>query len=133
MIKIISSLVVSIVCFLFLFCLILSTSAILGEYRPGVCTVWTYNYDVKYIDGCPCFTKNILTFFNELKKTLLVRRNARYGPIQQQRNSSRRKPVFIKKWFDRNILTIKDMLNSNGQLMSFQEFINKYDCNTNFM
>ena len=43
------------------------------------------------------------------------------------------KPVFIKEWFDCNILCIQDLLNSNGQLLSFQEFINKYDCTTNFL
>ena len=43
------------------------------------------------------------------------------------------KPAFIKERFDRNILSIQDLLNSNGQLLSFQEFINKYGCNTNFL
>jgi len=44
-----------------------------------------------------------------------------------------RRPVFIKEWFDSNIFSIRDLLNSNGQLLSFQEFKNKYDCNTNFL
>ena len=43
------------------------------------------------------------------------------------------KRVFIKEWFDRNILTIQDLLNSNGRLLSFQEFINKYDYIRNFL
>ena len=30
-------------------------------------------------------------------------------------------------------MSIQDLLNSNGQLLSFQEFNNKYDCNTNFL
>ena len=30
-------------------------------------------------------------------------------------------------------MSIRDLLNSNGQLLSFQEFNNKYDCNTNFL
>ena len=37
------------------------------------------------------------------------------------------RPVFIKEWFDSNILPIRGLLNSNGQLLSFQEFNNKYD------
>ena len=45
----------------------------------------------------------------------------------------RGRPVFIKEWFDSNILSIQDLLNSNGQLLSFQEFNNKYDWNTNFL
>jgi len=43
------------------------------------------------------------------------------------------RPVFIKEWFDSNILPIRDLLNSDGQLLSFQEFKNKYDCNMNFL
>jgi len=42
-------------------------------------------------------------------------------------------PVFITEWFDSNILSIRDLLNSNGQLLSFQEFNNQCDCNTNFL
>ena len=34
------------------------------------------------------------------------------------------KPVFIKDW---------DLLNSNGQRQFFQEFNNKYECNTKFL
>lgn len=43
------------------------------------------------------------------------------------------KPVFIREWFDSNILSIQDLLNSNGQLLSCQEFNNTYACNTNFV
>ena len=43
------------------------------------------------------------------------------------------RPVFMKEWFDSNILSIRDLLNSNGQLLSIQEFNNKYDCNKNFL
>ena len=38
------------------------------------------------------------------------------------------RPVFIKEWFDSNTLSIRDLMNSNGQLLSFQEFNNKYEC-----
>jgi len=37
------------------------------------------------------------------------------------------RPGFIKDWFDGNILSIRDLLNSDGQLLSFQ------DCNANFV
>ena len=89
--------------------------------------------DVKYIDGLPLFYKNMLTFFDELKNLYS------YDGMQDTVVFNKKeilvggKPVFIKEWFDRNILSIQDLLNSNGQLLSFQEFINKYDCNTNFL
>ena len=91
------------------------------------------NYDVKYIDGLPLFYRNMLTFFDELKNLYS------YDGMQDMVLFNNKeilvggKPVFIKEWFDRNILSIQDLLNSNGQLLSFQEFISKYDCNTNFL
>ncbi len=32
------------------------------------------------------------------------------------------KPIFIREWLN-NILFIQDLLNSNGQFMSYQEFL----------
>ena len=92
------------------------------------------NYDVKYIDsGLPLFYKDILTFFNELKNLYS------YDGMQDMVLFNNKeilvggRPVFIKEWFDNNILSIRDLLNSNGQLLSFHEFHNKYNCNTNFL
>lgn len=63
------------------------------------------------------FYKNILTFFNELKNLysydvimckiwsyLLTYKEIPVGG----------KPVLIKEWFDSNIWSIRDSLNSNG-------------------
>ena len=43
------------------------------------------------------------------------------------------KPIFISEWFNSNILFIQDLLNSNGQFMTYQEFTNKFPCKTNFL
>ena len=43
------------------------------------------------------------------------------------------KPIFIGKWFNNNILFIQDLLNNNGQFMSYQEFKDKFACKTNFL
>ena len=43
------------------------------------------------------------------------------------------KPIFISEWFNNNILSIQDLLNSNGQFISYQEFKNKFACKTNFL
>ena len=42
-------------------------------------------------------------------------------------------PFLLKNGSTVIFLSIRDLLNSNGQLLSFQEFNNKYDCNTNFL
>ena len=91
------------------------------------------NYDVKYIDGLPLFYRNMLTFFDELKNLYSYDGMQDIVLFNNKEILVGGKPVFIKEWFDRNILSIQDLLNSNGQLLSFQEFINKYDCHTNFL
>ena len=91
------------------------------------------NYDVKYIDGLPLFYQNILTFFNELKSLYSCEGIQDMVLFNNKEILVGGKPVFIKEWFDCNILFIQDLLNSKGQLLSFREFINKYDCSTNFL
>ena len=84
------------------------------------------NYDVKYIDsGLPLFYKDILTVFYDGMQDMVLFNNKEILVGGR--------PVFIKEWFDNNILFIRDLLNSNGQLLSFQEFHHKYNCNTNFL
>ena len=43
------------------------------------------------------------------------------------------KPTFISEWLNNNALFTQDLLNSNGQFMSYQEFKNKFACKTNFL
>ena len=43
------------------------------------------------------------------------------------------KPIFISDWLNNNILFIQDLLNSNGQFITYQEFKNKFACKTNFL
>ena len=43
------------------------------------------------------------------------------------------KPTFISEWLNNNNLFIQDLLNSNGQFMTYQEFKNKFACKTNFL
>ena len=88
---------------------------------------------MKYVDGLLLFYEDILTFFTELKNLY------RYDSMQDLVLFNNKeilvggRPVFIKEWFESNILTIRDLLNSNGQLLSFEEFNNKYDCTMNFL
>ena len=42
------------------------------------------------------------------------------------------RPFFLREWFSKGIIYIKDLLTENGQFLSFQEFQRKYDGRTNF-
>ena len=44
------------------------------------------------------------------------------------------KAIFTIEWFKKGILSIQDLLDNTGQLMSYQEFLrNKYSCKSNFL
>ena len=40
---------------------------------------------------------------------------------------------FYRRWYEKNIYFIKDILNEDGTLMSFNQFINKYELQIDFM
>ena len=40
------------------------------------------------------------------------------------------KPIVISEWLNNDILFIQDLLNSNAQFMSYQEFKNKFASKT---
>ena len=42
------------------------------------------------------------------------------------------KPLFLRDWFNKDILSIQDLLDDTGNILSYQEFNNKYSCNSNF-
>jgi len=43
------------------------------------------------------------------------------------------KPIFLSEWFRKGILSIDDLLNENGNALTFQEFRDKYSCESNFL
>ena len=43
------------------------------------------------------------------------------------------KPIFISEWLNNNIWFIQNLLNSNDQFRSYQEFKNKFAFKTNFL
>lgn len=43
------------------------------------------------------------------------------------------KTVFYKIWYNRGVNFIKDLINKNGELLSYEQFIDKYQIQTNFL
>lgn len=60
------------------------------------------------------FYKYILTFFNELKNLYSYDRMQVMILFTYKEIPVGGKPVLIKEWFDSNIWSIRDSLNSNG-------------------
>jgi len=44
-----------------------------------------------------------------------------------------RKPLMYKRWFEKGIISIGDMLDSNGRVLSLQHLIEKYKLKTHFL
>jgi len=92
------------------------------------------NYDTKYLDPkLPAFYKDILSFFSEIKSQYKYEQGQETILFNNKTILIGGKPFFLREWFSKAIICIKDLLNENGQLLSFQEFQSKYDLRTNFL
>ena len=100
--------------------------------------IWRFepSNDLKYTEGLPLFYKDILTFSvrQRIEKIITATTECKtWSYLITKKLFVGGKPVFTREWFDSNVLSIKDLLNRNGQLLSFQEFKNKHACKTNFL
>ena len=43
------------------------------------------------------------------------------------------KTIFLSEWFRKGILSINELLNENGNVLTFQESRDKYSCKSNFL
>ena len=92
------------------------------------------NYDAKYLDPkLPIFYKDILSFFSELKSKYNYQQGQETILFNNKAILIGGKPFFLREWFSKGIISIQNLLNENGQLISFQQFQRKYDCKTNFL
>ena len=77
---------------------------------------------------------NILKYFRELKT--LYNHNQDQTIILHNNKDILvgDRPFFIREWCPYGILSIQDLLTKTGQLMSYQDFLNNYQCKkTNFL
>ena len=93
----------------------------------GLCFLLSCNYDTKDFENVPSFYKGILLFFHDLKAALY---GCHHGQHIMLFNNTEihieGKPFFWKEWFKKGIRTIKDLLDKNGNGLSFPVFQSKY-------
>ena len=78
--------------------------------------------------------RNILKYFRELKT--LYNHNHDQNIILHNNKDILvgDRPFFIREWYQNGILSIQDLLTTTGRLMSYQDFLNNYQCKkTNFL
>lgn len=91
------------------------------------------NYDVKYLRHIPTFYRDILTAFDEIKTLYNYDQGADIILFNNKEILVGGKPIFLREWFTKGIHTIQQLLNENGQYLTFQEFQSKYHCKINFL
>ena len=93
------------------------------------------NYDKKLINqiDIPAFYKQLLLYFLELKNLYGYSNGQEFILFNNKEIRIENKTIFLKSWFENEILTIQDILNENGKFLSFNEFKQNYNVNCNFL
>jgi len=77
------------------------------------------NYDSKYLNDLPIFYKTILDNFNELKSLHAYNQNQDIIFFNNKEIRADGKPIFLREWFNKGIISIVDLLDESGNLLPF--------------
>ena len=92
------------------------------------------NYDPRYLDPkLPIFYRDIHSFFVQIKSRLKQEDEQEIILFNNKEILIDGKPFFIREWFSKGIISIKDLLHDYGQFLTYEEFQRKYSCKTNFL
>ena len=90
------------------------------------------NYDPTHLNFLPSFYQSILLYFNELKSLYnfdqaqdLILCNNKEIPVDG-------KALFFRESLNKGILSIQDLLDDTGRIMSYAEFKSRYAYKANF-
>ena len=95
------------------------------------------NYNAASINnGLPSFYRELLPYLQEFNDKTNV---FSYDKILLWDNEvttidiKKRKILFWKSWFKKNILSVQDILNDDGNFLTFQELQDKFNIKTNYL
>jgi len=71
--------------------------------------------------------------FNELKSLYAYNQNQDIILFNNKELLADGKPIFLREWFNKGIISILDLLDESGNLLPFQEFSRLYPFQTNFL
>ena len=100
----------------------------------GLDLLLSCNYRVKDFEYLPRFYKDILLFFDELR-TLYGNTDSRDTILYHNKVILiGAKPFFFHEWFSKGVKTVLDLLDSDGNILPYNEFKSKYSLEkTNFL
>ena len=91
------------------------------------------NYDPKHLSQLPIFYRNMLEFFKALKTVYGYDQGSDLVLFNNREILVDNKPVYLNNWVENSVILIKDLLKDDGNYLSFQEFLDKFTCKTNFL
>jgi len=81
----------------------------------------------------PLFYLELLDHFQELRSNYEDALKREFILWNNRDITIENKSVFWKAWRDRNVLSVQDLLNNQGNYLSPQEFNDKYNIKVNFL
>ena len=75
----------------------------------------------------------MLEFFKELKTIYGYDQGSDLVLFNNREILVDNKPVYLNNWVENDVILIKDLLKDDGNYLSFQEFLDKFACKTNFL
>ena len=92
------------------------------------------NYNAASINnGLPTFYRELLQYFQEFKDKTKIFSYGKFLLWNNEEITIDKNTLFWKSWFKKNILSIQDILNADGNCLTFQQFQNKFNIKTNYL
>ena len=92
------------------------------------------NYDIKLLKtGLPLFYRELLQYFQDLKNATNIFPNGEFILWNNKSITIDNATLFWKSWFEEGVVTVKDVLNSEGNFSTYEEFRNKFNITTNYL
>ena len=80
------------------------------------------------------FWKDTLNSWQEITESDQNEHNKLYSPIWYNNNIKvNNQYIFYNEWYSKGVRFIKDFINNNEQFYKYNEFVNKYNIQTNFL
>ena len=99
----------------------------------GLAFLLNCNYNAsKLAKNLPLFYRELLEYFSVVKKNSPQDVNSKFILWNNQNITIDGNPVFWKSWFDSSILFVHDVLNSEGNFLSLEEFQSKFKIKIDF-
>ena len=92
-------------------------------------------YFLKFVDQIelPQFYKLILLYFLELKESFPNQSGQEQILFNNKDILIHGHSIFYRNWYDRGVYLVHDLLKTDGNFLSYSEFIQKYDLRCNFL